>query len=120
MSSHRIDRINEEIKRELVTVLRGIKDPRVPEMISVVDVKTTPDLKFCKAYVSFLDGVDEKEAMLGLKAAARYIRKQVGMAVKLRNLPEFSFVCDHSIKEGARISRIIKEVMENGAGDTNT
>ena len=89
MAGHRLERINEEIRRELSEILRTIKDPRVPELVSLVAVKTTPDLKFCKVYVSFLDGVDEKGAMEGLKTAAGYIRREVGQRLQLRNTPQF-------------------------------
>jgi ribosome-binding factor A len=110
MAGFRIDRINEEIKRELSTILSSIKDPRVPEMISVVAVKTTPDLHFCKVYVSFLDGVDEKAAVRGLESAAGYIRHEIGQRIQLRYTPQFQFVCDHSIQYGAKISKMIQDI----------
>ena len=52
MASNRIGRINEEIQRELSTLIRSVKDPRVTGMISVTAVDTTPDLKFAKIYIS--------------------------------------------------------------------
>ena len=48
-------RINMEVQRELSEIIRaGIKDPRIHPMTSVVSVEVTPDLKFCKAYISVL------------------------------------------------------------------
>ena len=56
MASNRIGRINEEIQRELASLLRDLKDPRVQDtMISVTRVETTPDLRYAKVFVSFLD-----------------------------------------------------------------
>ena len=55
MSSNRINRINEEIQKELSALLRTVKDPRVQDtMISITRVETTPDLRYTKVYVSFL------------------------------------------------------------------
>ena len=56
MASNRIGRINEEIQRELADLLRTLKDPRVQAtMISVTRVETTPDLRYAKVFVSFLE-----------------------------------------------------------------
>ena len=53
MAKHRRGRINEEVQKELATVLREIKDPRVKDaFVSVISVEVTPDLKFCKVYFS--------------------------------------------------------------------
>ena len=55
MSSNRINRINEEIHKELSSLLRKVKDPRVQDtMISITRVETTPDLRYAKICVSFL------------------------------------------------------------------
>ena len=51
MANNRIGRINEEIQREMSTLIRTVKDPRVSGMISVTAVNTTPDLKFAKIYI---------------------------------------------------------------------
>lgn len=116
MAGFRIDRINEEIRRELSEILRAIKDPRVPEFISITGVKITPDFHFCKVYVSFLDGVDEKEAIKGLESGAGFIRHEIGQRIKLRYIPQFQFALDHSIQYGAKISKMINDINK---GDNN-
>ena len=55
MASNRIGRINEEIQRELASLIPTVKDPRVTGMISVTAVDTTPDLKYTKIYISILN-----------------------------------------------------------------
>ena len=73
MSSNRINRINEEIQKELSSLLRTVKDPRVQDtMISITRVETTPDLRYTKVYVSFLQEDRVKNAMAGLKSAGGY------------------------------------------------
>ena len=70
MSSNRINRINEEIHKELSSLLRKVKDPRVQDtMISITRVETTPDLRYAKICVSFLQEDPAKDAMAGLKSA---------------------------------------------------
>lgn len=68
MASNRIGRINEEIQRELADLLRTLKDPRVQAtMISVTRVETTPDLRYAKVFVSFLEKSKAAEALKGLR-----------------------------------------------------
>lgn len=111
-NSNRIIRINEEIKHELSAILRsGLKDPRVDTMTSVVKVDTTPDLKFCKVYVSVLGDEERQKATLeGLKHSSGYIRREIARTCNLRNTPEMHFVLDHSIEYGVHLSTLINEV----------
>ena len=51
MATNRINRINEDIQRELASLLRTVKDPRVQGLISITRVDTTTDLRYCRVYV---------------------------------------------------------------------
>lgn len=107
----RTDRISEEIKRELSAILREIKDPRLPMMVTVVAVKVTKDLKFAKAHISFMGSEAEKvSGLAALKSASGFIRREIGHRLNLRNTPEFTFVADDSIEYGAHINEILKEL----------
>ena len=108
MASNRIGRINEEIQRELSSLIRTVKDPRVSGMISVTAVNTTPDLKFCKVYISVLDKSDVAQVLKGLKSASGYLRRELGRALNLRNTPELTFVRDDSIDQGAHILEMLR------------
>ena len=107
------NRINGEVQRELSRIIsREIKDPRISPMTSVVDVVVTPDLKFCKAYISVLgdqDAVDSTFA--GLNSAMGYIRRELAHSVNLRNTPEITFIMDQSIEYGVSMSHKIDEVI---------
>ena len=109
MASNRIGRINEEIQRELASLIRTVKDPRVTGMISVTAVETTPDLKFAKIYISVLDKSDCAQVLKGLKSAAGYLRRELGHALNLRNTPELTFVQDDSIDKGAHILDMLRD-----------
>ncbi len=111
MASNRINRINEEIQKELSSLLRTVKDPRVGgTMISITRVETTPDLRYTKVYVSFLQEENAKEAMAGLKSAAGYLRRQLGSNLKLRYAPEIVWSLDDSITYGARMLGLINSL----------
>lgn len=101
MAGYRIDRITEDIKRELIHILREVKDPRVSEMISVVKVDVSNDLSYAKVYISDLQGIERaKESVKGLKAASGFIRKRLSSSLHLRKTPELKFIADDSIEKG--------------------
>ena len=111
MSSNRINRINEEIQKELAALLRTVKDPRVQDtMISITRVETTPDLRYTKVYVSFLQEERAKDAMAGLKSAAGYLRRQLGHNLQLRYSPEIVWEQDDSIVYGAKMLKLINSL----------
>ncbi len=111
MSSNRINRINEEIQKELSALLRTVKDPRVQDtMISITRVETTPDLRYTKVYASFLQEERVKDAMAGLKSAAGYLRRQLGHNLQLRYSPEIVWSEDDSITYGARMLKLINSL----------
>lgn len=113
MASNRINRISEEVRRELSAIVRELKDPRIPLMLSVVSVEVTNDLRYAKAYISVLG--DEKaktDALAALKSAAGYIRREIGQRIDLRYTPEFVFKLDESIEHGAYINKLIHDTME--------
>ena len=108
MATNRINRINEDIQRELANLLRTVKDPRVQGLISITRVDTTTDLRYCRVYVSALDQSDIKEVVKGLKSAAGYLRRELGRALTLRYTPELQFVEDDSIDTGAHILSMLR------------
>lgn len=107
-------RINGEVQRELSNIIRELKDPRVGIMTSVTAVEVTPDLKYCKAYISVLgDDETKAETLAGLKSAAGSIRRELARTVNLRNTPEIKFIMDESIEYGMRMSKLIDDVRKN-------
>ena len=107
MASNRINRINEEIQKEMTVILRKVKDPRVSDaFISVTAADCTPDLKYAKIYYSALSG-DAKEIAKGLKAATGFIRRELASSLNLRITPELTFLPDDSVAYGAHIASIL-------------
>lgn len=111
MASNRIQRINEEILKELSALLRTVKDPRVQSaMISITRVETTPDLRYTKVYVSFLPEEKQAEALAGLKSAGGYLRRELGHNLQLRYAPEIVWAADDSIAYGAKMLKLINSL----------
>lgn len=107
----RIDKINEEVKRETANVIRDLKDSRIPLMTSVVAVNVTKDLRYAKVYVSVMgDEETKKKAMQGLESAAGFIRREIGKRIDLRYTPEFVFELDRSIEHGAKIEKLLNDL----------
>jgi len=109
-------RINMEVQRELSEIIRTeVKDPRLSAaMTTVVSAEVTPDLKYCKAYISVLGSEEASKAVLeGLNSAVGYIRKELARRVNLRNTPEIRFILDQSIEYGVNMSKLIDDVTKD-------
>lgn len=112
MSQNRSARIEGEFKRSLGEIfLLDLKDPRMSEMTGVTRVEVTPDLKFAKVYVSIYDTPAKVESTLeALKSAEGFIRSRLNQKIKLRRIPNLTFVHDTSIEYSVKISKLIDEV----------
>ena len=111
MAGFHIDRISEDIKREIVSIMRELKDPRISDMLTVVKVDVSGDLSYAKVYISAIDGIDAaKRSVKGLESAQGYIRKQLGSRLHLRKSPELRFIADDSIEKGMDLFEKIKEI----------
>ena len=108
-------RINMEVQRELSQIIRSeIKDPRIHPLTSVVAVEVTPDLKYCKAYISVLGDEEAGKATIeGPRSAASFVRRELAHRVNLRNTPEIKFILDQSIEYGVNMSKLIDEVTKD-------
>ena len=113
MSVNRINRINEEVKKEVSAIIRELKDPRISEMTSVVAVDVTKDMRWCKVFISVLgDKNQQEDTIKGLKSAAGFVRREIGSRLALRYTPELVFTLDHSIEHGAHINGILQDIQD--------
>ena len=113
-NSNRMDKINEEIKKELSVIIdNNLKNPHITGIISVTKVKTSPDLRYARVYISLLNCKNVKETLDGLKSASGFMRTELAKRVNLRYTPELRFEIDDSMEYGARIENILKEIIPN-------
>ncbi|WP_036728781.1 30S ribosome-binding factor RbfA [Peptoniphilus mikwangii] len=112
MNNKRTHQISEEVRRAISDIVQHkLKDPRIPDIISISHVDVTNDLSFAKVYISIL-GDDNKieEAINGINSAKGFIKRELAKLVKIRAIPELIFVKDDSIEIGMKMSKIIEEV----------
>lgn len=120
-SSGRAVRVAEQVHQELAEIIRAeVKDPRLG-MVTITSVDLTPDYAYATAWFSVLpDDPDTVASTLeGLRAAAGFIRSQVGRRVRIHTTPEIRFAHDRSTERGMAISRLIDEANARRSADDN-
>lgn len=112
MAGYRIDRVAEDIKREIISIMNEVKDPRVQgRLLTAVRVEVTNDLSYAKVYISDMQGIEgAKVAVKGLTSAAGYIRRELGKNLHIRKVPELTFIADDSIEHGMGIIEKLKDI----------
>lgn len=111
MAKRRNNRLSGEMKKAISEIVRtDVKDPRISELMSIMDVHVTEDLKFAKVYVS--DYNDVEQTLVALQSAKGFIRKEIGKKIKMRIIPELIFIKDDSIEKGMYMSSLIDKVIE--------
>ena len=114
MAQDRMRRVDEAIRQVVGDVLaRDIKDPRVG-FVTVTDVKTSPDLRHARVYVSVLGDADEREASLeGLGSAHAFVQARIASELHLKHTPTLHFVIDETPERAARL----REILDREAGE---
>ena len=110
--AHRIERVNTLIRKEISELIQyQLRDPRLDSFVAVTEVDTSPDLRYAKIYISSMSGKQDEAKLLGvLNAAAGFLRTELAKKIRLRRIPELSFVWDDSIEHGDRILRLLDQV----------
>jgi ribosome-binding factor A len=110
----RPERIAEMLKEEISEIVSfELEDPRV-QAVTVTDVRVTDNLRDASVFV-LVEG-DEPEiqtALVALRHAAPYVRKQVGFSLNLRHAPEIHFVRDTVEERGARVDQLLAELKQD-------
>lgn len=109
--NNRLNRIDEELKKEISNIISfELKNPDATGLISVTKVKTTPDLKYAKVYISMLNSKNKQKTLEALKKSSGYIRTEIARRVNLRITPELVFEEDDSMEYGMKIDSILKDL----------
>lgn len=111
MAFNRLERIKQEVKREMSSIVRELKDPRISPMTSIVAADVSRDLKYAKIYVSVMGTYEEKRATMdALKSATGFIKREIGSRLDLRCVPQPTFVLDSTIDYGMHINELIHKI----------
>jgi len=119
-SYKRSERVKEEMLRVINDVIsQEVKDPRIG-FVTITRVELTENLRFARVYVSVM-GSDEQKAksFKGIKSAASFIRSRLGKTMRIKIVPELSFILDHGQEDLDRINRLMHqlETEEAATGD---
>ncbi len=118
MSYQRIDRISEQVRREVDQIIRErLSDPRIQGTFSVTRAEVTRDLRYAKVYVSILEEENRAPMMAALKKAAGFVRHELGQSMIIRYAPEILFELDTNIEYGIHIASVLKQVHPQAEGD---
>ena len=110
MAKYRRGRINDAVAEELAIALGEVREPKVVNnFVSITRAEVAPDLKYASVYFSCIG--DFSEAAEGLKKCTGMLRHHLAVTLNLRITPELNFVKDSSIEHGARIAKLLDEVM---------
>jgi ribosome-binding factor A len=106
-TSYRINRIQEQLLRELSDIVQKLKDPRV-RMVTVVDTEVSKDLRHAKMFVSSLgDKQEQEEAIAALDKARGFLRREIAQRLRLRMAPEIHVVYDNTSERAAHLTSLI-------------
>lgn len=112
--TRRTIRVDQLLKQEIARIIGDLKDPRIG-FATVMDVRTSPDLRHARVFVSVLGSQDEKQVALDALTGARgFIRSRVGQEVTLKYLPELHFELDRTLEQAARIEELLEDLSAEG------
>lgn len=115
MSDKRIERVAHQIRDEISTYLqRGLlKDPRIG-FVTISGVRVSKDLRHAKVFASVFGSPEEGQASIeALQHAQGFLRRTLGKNLRIRRVPELTFILDSSIEQGIRVAQMLQELPEN-------
>lgn len=109
----RADRVADLIQRILATKLLEMGDARF-KLVTITSVQLSKDFSYAKIYVTILLDEEEeiKSLIKALNHAAKYLRRELGAAIKIRLTPELKFIYDESTATGFKLSSLIHDAMK--------
>ena len=115
--SRRTDRINEQLREEISTLLaRQVKDPRLNAIISITRVVSSGDLRSARVYISVMGNQKTREAALaGMQSAASYLRRELRDRINMKHTPFLSYQLDDSLEEADQVLRLMNQVKPEDA-----
>ena len=110
MTQGRMRRVDEAVREVLGdAIAKDLKDPRVG-FVTVTDVKTSPDLRYARVFVSVFGEPTRRRATLdGLASAHGYLQRRVADELRLKHTPELDFIYDDTTDRGMRVSKLLAE-----------
>ena len=114
--SNRVEKLNSEFRRYIAELLtKKVKDPRITEMFTILEVDCDKELTSAKVYVSVF-GTDEAkvaQTFVAIKESEPFLRKEISRSMHIRKVPVFTFIPDTTMKYAQKITEILNEISKN-------
>ena len=114
--TNRTDKLNAEFKRYIAELLtKKVKDPRITEMFTILEVDCDKELSSAKVYVSIYstDADRAAQTFLAIRENESYIRREISRNMHIRKVPTFNFILDTSMAYGQKIREILNGIKTN-------
>jgi len=110
-----LERLKEDFLREIAWVIANrVRDPRVPPVVSVTEIRLAPDTRNATVMVSVFGSEEEKrEAIVGLNKAAPFIQKMVAERITVKHFPKFYFKLDKTLDASIHLNDLLKEIKDD-------
>jgi ribosome-binding factor A len=114
MSWH-LQRLKEELTREIgVAIAEEMRDPRIPEVITITEVRLASDCRNATVFVSMMGEMEEKKSVIKvLNHAAPFIQHYVATKIVMKFVPRLYFKLDNSLEESERINKLLEEIKDD-------
>ncbi len=111
LTMHRTERVADVLREEIAQIVGyELEDPRLT-MVTVTEVRLFDNMRTARVYVMVAGNEEEhKSALLALRRAAPYVRKQLGLSLNLPRTPELHFVRDKVEEEGERVDQLLEQI----------
>jgi len=118
MGGTRPERVASEMREYISAIIReDLKDPRIG-FVTITRIEVTPDIRNAKVFFSVLGNKEEKEqATEGLNSATGFIRKLLGMKMRIKFIPELIFRLDESAEYSLHLNQIFDKIKKEKEKD---
>jgi ribosome-binding factor A len=119
LSYKRAKRVGDNILKEIAYLLLfKVRDPRV-KGVTVTGIHLSDDLRHAKVYYSVMGSTEDvKTAQAGLDSAKGFIKREIGLRMELRYVPDLMFIYDPSLKWSSKVEELIEQIKEQNDSET--
>jgi ribosome-binding factor A len=116
--SKRQARVGDLVKQTVAELIqRRVKDPRV-DGVTITGAEVSVDLRVGHVFYCVLDPDRQEMAQQGLESAAGFLRRELSRELRIKHIPELSFIYDESFDYGSKIDRILENLEKNEEPDS--
>ena len=114
--TERMLKVNSTLREVLAETVERMNDSRL-ELVSIVAVDTSPDLRHARVYVDVLGSENHEPALAALRGAAKRLQGAIASQVRMKYTPTLEFEIDPGIASGERIEAILRSIKKSEDGE---